>query len=169
MGEFWSFKEDKVMSRIGRRIIDIPNKVTVKIDGQHVAVKGPKGELDRVLPEQVTLEQDGETLRVVRRDESRAARQRHGLSRTLVANMVEGVTKGFEKRLEIQGVGYRAALRGTALELSVGYSHTVVKDAPDGITFEVPTPTEVVVRGIDKQRVGQVAAEIRKVRPPEPY
>ncbi len=132
-------------------------------------VNGPLGELSENVPLRISVEQRDGELVVARPTERGEDRALHGLTRTLVANMVEGVTKGFEKRLEIQGVGYRAALRGTSLELSVGYSHTVVKDAPDGITFEVPTPTEVVVRGIDKQRVGQVAAEIRKVRPPEPY
>jgi large subunit ribosomal protein L6 len=132
-------------------------------------VNGPLGELSQGIPQRITVEQgDGELLvkRPTERGEDRAL---HGLARTLVANMVEGVTKGFEKRLEIQGIGYRAALRGSAVELNVGFSHPVVKDAPDGITFEVPTPTEIVVKGIDKQQVGQIAAEIRKVRPPEPY
>src|SRR3712207_294464 len=132
-------------------------------------VNGPLGELAQDVPQRIAVEQaDGELLvkRPTERGEDRAL---HGLTRTLVANMVEGVTKGFEKRLEIQGVGYRAALRGTALELNVGYSHPVVMNPPDGISFEVPSNTEVVVKGIDKQRVGQVAAEVRKVRPPEPY
>ncbi len=132
-------------------------------------VNGPLGELSQQIPQRIAVEQaDGELLvkRPTERGEDRAL---HGLTRTLVANMVEGVTKGFEKRLQIQGVGYRAALRGQALELNVGYSHPVVMQPPDGITFEVPTPTEILVKGIDKQRVGQVAAEVRKVRPPEPY
>jgi large subunit ribosomal protein L6 len=132
-------------------------------------VNGPLGELSQEVPRRIAVEQSDGELLVKRPTERGDDRALHGLTRSLVANMVEGVTKGFEKRLEIQGVGYRAALRGTALELSVGYSHQVVMNAPDGIQFEVPTPTEVVVKGIDKQKVGQTAAEIRKVRPPEPY
>jgi large subunit ribosomal protein L6 len=132
-------------------------------------MNGPLGELSQAVPERITVEQADGELRVTRPTERGEDRALHGLTRTLVANMVEGVTKGFEKRLAIQGVGYRAALRGQALELSVGYSHPVTKNPPDGISFEVPTPTEIVVKGIDKQRVGQVAAEVRKIRPPEPY
>ena len=157
------------MSRIGKRAIELPAGVSVSISPGRVMVNGPLGELSQGIPQRISVEQgDGELLvkRPTERGEDRAL---HGLARSLVANMVEGVTKGFEKRLEIQGIGYRAALRGTAVELNVGYSHPVVKDAPDGITFEVPTPTEVVVKGIDKQHVGQVAADIRKTRPPEPY
>jgi large subunit ribosomal protein L6 len=157
------------MSRIGKRPITIPNKVTITIDGQHVAVKGPKGELDRVLPEQVIVEQDGETLKVVRRDESRVARQRHGLSRTLVANMVEGVSKGFEKRLQINGVGYRAQVQGRNLILNVGYSKPVEIVPPAGIQLAVENNTNVIVSGINKEAVGNTAAKIRAVRPPEPY
>ncbi|MFB8788431.1 MAG: 50S ribosomal protein L6 [Potamolinea sp.] len=157
------------MSRIGKRPIDIPGKVTVKIDGQHVAVKGPKGELDRILPEQVSVEQEGETILVVRRDESRAARQRHGLSRTLVANMVEGVSKGFEKRLQILGVGYRAQVQGRNLILNVGYSKPVEIVPPDGVQVAVENNTNVIVSGINKEIVGNTAARIRAVRPPEPY
>jgi large subunit ribosomal protein L6 len=132
-------------------------------------VNGPLGELSQPVPQRIAVEQADGELRVVRPTERGEDRALHGLTRTLVANMVEGVTKGFEKRLEIQGVGYRAALRGQALELSVGYSHPVTKNPPDGVSFDVPTPTEIVVKGIDKQRVGQVAAEIRSIRPPEPY
>jgi large subunit ribosomal protein L6 len=132
-------------------------------------VNGPLGELSQAVPQRIVGEQADGELRVVRPTERGEDRALHGLTRTLVANMVEGVTKGFEKRLEIQGVGYRAALRGQALELSVGYSHPVTKNPPDGVSFDVPTPTEIVVKGIDKQRVGQVAAEIRSIRPPEPY
>jgi large subunit ribosomal protein L6 len=132
-------------------------------------VNGPLGELNQVVPERMAIEQRENDIVVTRPTERGVDRALHGLTRTLVANMVEGVTKGFEKRLEIQGVGYRAALRGSSLELNVGYSHPVVMDPPGGIEFEVPTVTEVVVKGIDKQKVGQVAAEIRKVRPPEPY
>jgi large subunit ribosomal protein L6 len=157
------------MSRIGKRPIDIPNKVTVTINGQHVAVKGPKGELDRVLPEQVIVEQEGETIRVVRRDESRTARQRHGLSRTLVANMVEGVSKGFERRLEIQGVGYRAQVQGRNIILNVGYSKPVEIVPPEGIQLAVENNTNVVVSGTNKEIVGNTAAKIRAVRPPEVY
>jgi large subunit ribosomal protein L6 len=157
------------MSRIGKRLITIPNKVTVTVDGQHVTVTGPKGELNRVLPEQVVLEQDGETLRVVRRDESRAARQRHGLSRTLVANMVEGVSQGFQKRLEIQGVGYRAQVQGRNLILNVGYSKPVEIVPPEGIQLAVEGNSNVIVSGINKEIVGNTAARIRAVRPPEVY
>ncbi|HVM17540.1 MAG TPA: 50S ribosomal protein L6 [Gaiellaceae bacterium] len=157
------------MSRIGKRPIEVPAGVSIAVDPGRVMVNGPLGELKQAVPARMRIEQrDGEIVveRPTERGEDRAL---HGLTRTLIANMVEGVTKGFEKRLEIQGVGYRAALRGTSIELNVGFSHPVVKDAPDGITFEVPAPTQIVVRGIDKQQVGQVAAEIRKIRPPEPY
>ena len=157
------------MSRIGKRPIDLPAGVSVSISPGRVMVNGPLGELSQGIPQRISVEQGENELLVKRPTERGEDRALHGLARTLVANMVEGVTKGFEKRLEIQGVGYRAALRGSAIELNVGYSHPVVKDAPDGITFEVPTPTEIVVKGIDKQQVGQIAAEIRKVRPPEPY
>jgi large subunit ribosomal protein L6 len=157
------------MSRIGKRPIELPSTVNVAISPGRVQVNGPLGELSQVVPQRMKIEQNEGELLVTRPTERGEDRALHGLTRTLVANMVEGVTKGFEKRLEIQGVGYRAALRGTALELLVGYSHPVVKDAPAGITFEVPAPTQIVVKGIDKQQVGQIAAEIRKVRPPEPY
>ena len=157
------------MSRIGKRPINIPAKVQVAIDGQHVAVKGPKGELSRVLPEQVIIEQEGETIVVKRRDESRAARQRHGLSRTLVANMVDGVSQGFQRRLEIQGVGYRASVQGRNLILNVGYSHPVQIDPPEGVQMAVENNTNVIVSGIDKEIVGNIAAKIRDVRPPEVY
>lgn len=157
------------MSRIGKRPISIPNKVTVSIDGQAVAVKGPKGELSRVLPSEVEVVQDGETLLVKRRDESRVSRQRHGLSRTLVANMVEGVSQGFQRRLEIIGVGYRAQVQGKNLILNVGYSNPVQIEPPDGIQMAVENNTNVIVSGIDKEIVGNTAARIRAVRPPEPY
>ena len=157
------------MSRIGKRPINIPGKVTVTINGQHVAVKGPKGELDRILPEQVKVEQDGETLQVLRVNESRAARQRHGLSRTLVANMVEGVSNGFQRRLEIQGVGYRAQVQGRKLILNVGYSKPVEIDPPEGVQVAVENNTNVIVSGINKEVVGNTAARIRAVRPPEVY
>jgi large subunit ribosomal protein L6 len=157
------------MSRIGRKPIEIPAGVNVSVDPGRVIVNGPLGELAQMVPQRITIEREGEQI-VVRRPTDRGEdRALHGLTRTLVANMVEGVTKGFERRLEVHGVGYRAALRGTALELNVGFSHSVVKEAPAGITFEVPAPTQIVVRGVDKQQVGQVAAEIRRVRPPEPY
>jgi large subunit ribosomal protein L6 len=132
-------------------------------------VNGPLGELSQQVPARMQIEQEDGTVVVKRPTERGEDRALHGLTRTLIANMVEGVTNGFQKRLEIQGVGYRASLRGTDLELNVGFSHPVVLKAPQGITFEVPTPTEVIVKGIDKQQVGQLAAEVRKVRPPEPY
>ena len=157
------------MSRIGKKPIEVPSSVNVAISAGRVQVNGPLGELSQQVPARMKIEQrDGEIVveRPTERGEDRAL---HGLTRTLVANMVEGVTKGFEKRLEIQGVGYRAALKGTTLELSVGYSHPVAIEPRQGISFEVPVPTQIVVKGIDKQAVGQIAAEIRKVRPPEPY
>lgn len=157
------------MSRIGKRPISIPNKVTVAIDGQAVTVKGPKGELSRVLPSEVEVVQEGETVLVKRRDESRVARQRHGLSRTLVANMVEGVSQGFQRRLEITGVGYRAQVQGKNLTLNMGYSHPVQIEPPTGIEFAVENNTNVIVTGIDKEVVGNTAARIRAVRAPEPY
>src|SRR6266568_5029401 len=157
------------MSRIGRQPIPVPTGVNVAIDPGRIMVNGPLGELTQQLPIRIKVEKSDETIVVTRPTERGDDRALHGLTRTLIANMVEGVTKGFEKKLQIQGVGYRASLRGTALELNVGFSHSVVKDAPAGITYEVPTPTEIVVKGIDKQQVGQIAAEIRKVRPPEPY
>jgi large subunit ribosomal protein L6 len=132
-------------------------------------VNGPLGELSQQVPGRMKVEQENGTITVARPTERGDDRALHGLTRTLIANMVEGVTNGFSKRLEIQGVGYRASLRGVDLELNVGFSHPVVLKAPQGITFEVPTPTEVIVKGIDKQQVGQIAAEVRKVRPPEPY
>ncbi len=157
------------MSRIGRRPIEIPAGVNVSIEPGRVAVSGPLGSLQQVVPQRMQIAQDDGVVTVTRPSERGDDRALHGLTRTLVANMVEGVTKGFERRLEIQGVGYRAALKGTDLELSVGYSHVVTIKPRTGITFEVPVPTQVVVRGTDKQQVGQTAAEIRKVRPPEPY
>jgi large subunit ribosomal protein L6 len=157
------------MSRIGRQPIEVPAGVSVSISPGRVMVNGPLGELQQTVPTRMKVEQEDAQLVVTRPTERGEDRALHGLTRSLVANMVEGVTKGFEKRLEIQGVGYRASLRGAALELLVGYSHPVVMNPPDGISFEVPTATEIVVKGIDKQKVGQIAAEIRKVRPPEPY
>jgi large subunit ribosomal protein L6 len=157
------------MSRIGRAPIPIPDGVTVTIDGQNVGVRGPKGELSHRVAEPIRVEQLDSFLQVTRPTDRAPHRSLHGLSRTLVANMVQGVSQGFERRLEIVGVGYRAQMRGTALELLVGYSHPVTIPPPDGISFEVPAPTQVVVRGIDKQSVGQVAAQVRGTRPPEPY
>ncbi len=157
------------MSRIGKRPIPVPAKVTVTIEGQTVAVKGPKGNLSRTLPPEVEILMDGETVIVNRRNESRAARQRHGLCRTLIANMVEGVSTGFTRKLEIQGVGYRAAVQGKVLNLAMGYSHPVNIEPPEGITFVVEGTTNVTVSGIDKEIVGNTAARIRAVRPPEPY
>ncbi|NJL20917.1 MAG: 50S ribosomal protein L6 [Leptolyngbyaceae cyanobacterium SM1_3_5] len=157
------------MSRIGKRPIPVPDKVTVTINEQHVAVKGPKGELARTLPAEVEVLQDNGSVQVNRRNESRAARQRHGLSRTLVANMVEGVSQGFSRRLEIQGVGYRAQVQGRNLTLNIGYSNPVQIEPPDGIQFAVENNTNVIVSGIDKEIVGNTAARIRAVRPPEPY
>lgn len=157
------------MSRIGKRPIDIPDKVTVTIEGQNVSVKGSKGTLSRELPPEVIVEKQDNTLTVKRRDESRNARQRHGLCRTLVANMVEGVSKGFQKRLLIQGVGYRAQVQGRNLILNVGYSKPVEIVPPEGIQVAVEANTNVIVSGIDKEVVGNQAARIRAVRPPEVY
>jgi large subunit ribosomal protein L6 len=157
------------MSRIGRKPIEIPEGVTVDVKPGAVMVKGPKGELSQTVSAQMTVAEGDGTLTVSRPTDRGVDRALHGLTRSLIANMVEGVTAGFEKRLEIQGVGYRARLQGKALELSVGYSHPVSVTAPDGIEFEVPQPTQVIVRGIDKQLVGEIAARIRRVRPPEPY
>lgn len=157
------------MSRIGKRPIAIPAKVQVTLDGSQVTVKGPKGELSRELPLAVTIEQEGDTLIVKRKDDSRTARQMHGLARTLVANMVDGVSQGFQRRLEIQGVGYRAAVQGRNLTLNVGYSHPVQIEPPEGIQLAVENNTNVIVSGFDKELVGNTAAKIRDVRPPEPY
>ena len=158
------------MSRIGRMPIPVPNGVDVTIDGRSVAVKGPKGALSHVVVEPITVDrgEDG-ALVVTRPDDERESRARHGLTRTLVANMVTGVTEGYEKTLEIVGVGYRVTAKGSSLEFALGFSHPVTVDPPEGITFEVQTPTRFVVRGIDKQKVGEVAANIRKIRKPEPY
>ena len=157
------------MSRIGKQPIELPSGVNVAISPGRVQVNGPLGELSQNVPARMQIDQDDGTLVVKRPTERGDDRALHGLTRSLVANMVEGVTKGFEKRLELQGVGYRAALRGTDLELNVGFSHPVVIKPPQGISFEVPDATTVLVKGIDKQQVGEIAAQVRKVRPPEPY
>jgi large subunit ribosomal protein L6 len=157
------------MSRIGKQPIQLPDGVAVEIAPGAVTVKGPKGELTQQLPREMKVDQADGTVTVERPTDRGDHRALHGLTRSLIANMVEGVTEGFEKRLEIQGVGYRAQLKGKSLELALGYSHPVQLDAPEGIDFEVPQPTEVIVRGIDKQLVGETAARIRKRRPPEPY
>ncbi len=157
------------MSRIGKKPIEVPAGVIVAVDPGRVTVSGPKGELRQVVPQRMKIEQEDGTIVVTRPTERGEDRALHGLTRSLIANMVEGVTQGYEKRLEIQGIGYRATLAGANLELQVGFSHTVRVVPRDGISFEVPVPTQIVVRGIDKQMVGQTAAEIRKVRPPEPY
>jgi large subunit ribosomal protein L6 len=158
------------MSRIGRAPIPVPNEVQVTLEGRQVTVRGPRGTLSRQLPPDITVRHDDGVLRVERPDDERTHRALHGLTRTLVNNMVVGVTEGFQKELEIVGVGYRAASQGpTSLELALGFSHPVRVEAPDGITFEVPAPTRITVRGIDKEAVGQVAANLRKLRKPEPY
>jgi large subunit ribosomal protein L6 len=157
------------MSRIGKKAVPIPTGVTATINGQQVSVKGPKGELKSVLNEFVLVKMQEGAIKVDPKDQTKLARSSWGLSRTLVANMVQGVTVGFSKSLEINGVGYRAALAGKVLQLNLGYSHDVNYDVPEGIDIKVPKPTEIVVSGIDKQRVGQVAAEIREYRGPEPY
>jgi large subunit ribosomal protein L6 len=157
------------MSRIGKKPIPVPAGVMVSIAPGRVTVNGPLGELTQSVPQRITIEQQDGDLIVARPTDRGEDRALHGLTRTLVANMVEGVTKGFTKELEIHGIGYRAQLRGEDLELSLGLSHTVPYKAPKGISFEVPLPAQVIVKGIDKQQVGQVAAEIRSIRPPEPY
>jgi large subunit ribosomal protein L6 len=157
------------MSRIGKKPIDVPSGVEVELKPGLVRVKGPKGELTQEISHDMTVKLDDNVITVERPTDRGPHRALHGLTRSLVANMIVGVTDGYEKRLEIQGVGYRAAAKGKGLELALGYSHPVAIDPVEGIEFEVPQPTEVVVRGIDKQKVGQVAANIRESRPPEPY
>jgi large subunit ribosomal protein L6 len=157
------------VSRIGKLPIEIPSGVDVQVESGLVRVKGPKGELSQTVSRDLSFERDDSKLLVKRPTDRGDHKALHGLTRSLVFNMVHGVTEGFEKRLEIQGVGYRATLRGNTLELALGYSHAVRVEAPDGIEFEVPVPTQIVVRGIDKQQVGEIAAQIRKLRPPEPY
>jgi large subunit ribosomal protein L6 len=158
------------MSRIGKQPIPVPSGVEVTIDGENVRVKGPKGQLEHTVIGDVTIERDGDALMVTRADDQRSNRALHGLQRSLINNMVIGVSEGFTKELEIVGVGYRAAAQGpNGLEIAVGYSHPVKVTAPEGVTFEVPQPTRIIVKGHDKQLVGQVAADIRKIRKPEPY
>jgi large subunit ribosomal protein L6 len=157
------------MSRIGKKPIELPSGVMVALSPGRVQVNGPLGELSQNVPARMQIEKTDAEIVVTRPTERGEDRALHGLTRTLIANMVEGVTKGFEKHIEIQGVGYRAQLKGTDLELAVGFSHAVTVKPREGITFEVPAPNQIVVRGIDKQKVGQTAAEVRKVRPPEPY
>jgi large subunit ribosomal protein L6 len=157
------------MSRIGKRPIEIPDGVEIDVKPGLVSVKGPRGELSQAVSSDMKVTQSNGTLTVERPTDRGEHRALHGLTRSLIANMVEGVTNGFEKRLEIQGVGYRARLQGRTIELSVGYSQPVSVTAPEGIEFEVPVPTQVIVRGIDKQLVGEIAARIRRTRPPEPY
>jgi large subunit ribosomal protein L6 len=157
------------MSRIGKKPIPLPTGVTVSIEPELVSVNGPRGTLSERVPRDITVAQDGDVLVVTRPTDRGQHRALHGLTRSLVANMVEGVTAGFQKTLEIQGVGYRAVLKGSDLELALGYSHAVPVKAPEGIVFEVPQPTKVIVKGNSKQMVGEMAAYIRKQRPPEPY
>jgi large subunit ribosomal protein L6 len=157
------------MSRIGNKPVAIPAGITADVAGQIVKIKGPKGSLEVVLPDDVAVKLDGGQIKVDPRNDTKRARSQWGTSRTLVANLVAGVTKGFEQRLEINGVGYRAAVQGKNLQLALGYSHDVVYPIPEGITIATPRPVEIVISGIDRQKVGHVAAEIREYRPPEPY
>jgi len=157
------------MSRIGKRAVPVPSGVTANVEGQTVNMKGPKGVLSLVLHDDVSVKMEGAGIKIDPRSETKRARSMWGTYRTLVSNLVTGVTKGFERKLEITGVGYRAAVQGKNLQLALGYSHDVVYPIPEGITIVTPKPTEIVITGIDKQRVGQVAAEIREFRPPEPY
>jgi large subunit ribosomal protein L6 len=157
------------MSRIGKKAVPVPSGVTANIEGQTVKVKGPKGALEVVLPDDVTVKMESGSVKVDPRNETKRARSMWGTSRTLVNNLITGVTKGYEKKLEITGVGYRAALQGKNLQIALGYSHDVIYPIPAGIAITTPKPTEIIVAGIDKQKVGQVAAEIRAFRPPEPY
>jgi large subunit ribosomal protein L6 len=157
------------MSRIGKKEISIPSGVTLTLNGQSIKIKGPKGELAYTVPEEIVIANDNGTLSFTPRDDSQRARAMWGLSRTLVSNMVDGVTKGYEEVLELVGVGYRAALKGKDLNLQLGFSHEIDMPPPEGISFAVPRPVEVRIAGIDKQMVGEVAARIRRLRPPEPY
>jgi len=157
------------MSRIGKKAVSVPKGVTATVSGQKVSMKGPKGELSFVASDDIAVSMENGSVAVQPRDQSKLARSSWGMSRTMISNLIEGVTKGFERRLEINGVGYRAAVQGKALSLSLGYSHEVNYAIPAGITIATPKPTEIVISGNDKQQVGQVAAEIRKFRSPEPY
>jgi large subunit ribosomal protein L6 len=157
------------MSRIGKRAVAVPSGITANVEGQTVKVKGPKGMLSVVLPDDVAVKLEAGQIKVDPRNESKRARSQWGTSRTLVANLIAGVTKGFEQRLEINGVGYRAAVQGKNLQLALGYSHDISFPIPEGITIVTPRPVEIVISGMDRQKVGQVAAEIREYRPPEPY
>jgi len=157
------------MSRIGKKAVAVPAGVTANVAGQTVKIKGPKGALEVVLPDEVEVKLDASQIKIDPRNETKRARSQWGTSRTLVANLIAGVTKGFEQRLEISGVGYRAAVQGKNLQLALGYSHDVVYPIPEGITIATPRPVEIVISGVDRQKVGQVAAEIREYRPPEPY
>jgi large subunit ribosomal protein L6 len=157
------------MSRVGKRAVAVPSGITANVEGQTVKVKGPKGALSVVLPDEVSVKLDGGQIKVDPRGETKRARSQWGTSRSLIANLIAGVSKGFEQRLEINGVGYRAAVQGKNLQLALGYSHDVVYPIPEGITIATPRPVEIVITGIDRQKVGQVAAEIREYRPPEPY
>jgi large subunit ribosomal protein L6 len=157
------------MSRIGKKPVSVPQGVTASVDGQTVTAKGPKGELKFVVNDEVLVKMEDGAISVEPRDQTKAARSKWGMSRTRITNIIGGVKDGFERKLEINGVGYRAAMQGRNLQLSLGFSHEVVYQTPQGITIAVPKPTEIVVSGIDKQQVGQVASEIRGYRPPEPY
>jgi large subunit ribosomal protein L6 len=157
------------MSRIGKRAVVVPSGITANVEGQTVKIKGPKGALQVVLHDDVSVKLDGGQIKVDPRSETKRARSQWGTSRTLIANLIAGVTKGFEQRLEINGVGYRAAVQGKNLQIALGYSHDIVYPIPEGITIATPRPVEIVISGMDRQKVGQVAAEIRDYRPPEPY
>jgi large subunit ribosomal protein L6 len=157
------------MSRVGKKAIAVPTGITANVEGQTVKVKGPKGALSLVLPDDVAASLDGGQIKVEPRAETKRARSQWGTSRTLIANLITGVTRGFEQRLEINGVGYRAAVQGKNLQIALGFSHDIVYPIPDGITIVTPRPVEIVITGSDRQKVGQVAAEIREYRPPEPY
>ena len=157
------------MSRIGRKPIDVPSGVDVKINGNHIVVKGPKGTLERTIVEDISVELDNNVIIVTRPSDKKEHRSLHGLTRTLISNMVDGVFKGFSKELEIQGVGYRAAKQGKDLVMNLGYSHQVIMSEIDGISIDVPAPNKIIISGCDKQKVGQFAANVREKRPPEPY
>ena len=157
------------MSRIGKRPVPIPSGITADVEGQTVKLKGPKGALSTVVPDDVDVKLDDSRIKVDPRNDTKRARSQWGTSRTLIANLIAGVSKGFERRLEINGVGYRAAVQGKNLQLALGYSHDIVYPIPEGITIATPRPVEIVISGADRQKVGQVAAEIREYRPPEPY